>query len=600
MNDTNNKSTNESSNNMSLGTIQSQNTNASSVKNIQDMQVVNTNQTNAALENSNQVSMNVNNQENINKEPVNQENNNDVYIDNNGNEITGKVEFPFTAIVIGIVIVLIVLGYYFLHLTPTRIFDEAIEDIFGRIKTFGIGLTQPEEDTLNVSIDGKMHTKGYDIEQMEDIAFLDNFIINSTLGVDLKKLNIRLGLVTDIKETTGMKYPSNVSIGADYIDEKFYIELFEKIINFQTSSDLENKLKIDYSRINDLILILEEMKNLCVDITDNKFLSKNLASKKINGQTAYGIRAHIVLEEEQIKDIYYEGFSRLLENEDIINRWANLFAISNDEAIEMLEKLYNKEVKTKYIEINLYMNLANTDLISLEVTVDNFYFEISSLNGFYYIDFKYIDDEGFELVDAQADVDTYNQTVDGVIKVNTTAGNVKMTFNYEPGLEVSQYEKKDGKLNIEFYNDNNEKPFVTINCTLNIKYNDKVNFIDTSNSIGITQIDDKDFKDIITLTKKIPYEMGFVGKKLLLNKLPSNVADEVVNKYTLIIEEYIENEIVNMIDYSLSNLSKDEISQLVSSPENINEFISKLEFLSKNNKNKVMLMINNLIDKVSN
>ena len=98
MNDTNNKSTNESSNNMSLGTIQSQDTNASSVKNIQDMQVVNTNQTNAALENSNQVSMNVNNQENINKEPVNQENNNNVYIDNNGNEITGKVEFPFTAI----------------------------------------------------------------------------------------------------------------------------------------------------------------------------------------------------------------------------------------------------------------------------------------------------------------------------------------------------------------------------------------------------------------------------------------------------------------------------------------------------------------------
>ncbi|MDD6272626.1 MAG: hypothetical protein PUA90_03800 [bacterium] len=521
-----------------------------------------------------------------------QVNNSDDNEENKGGE-TNKKEFPYTAIIIGIILIFIAFAYYFFYITPTRVLDEAINDIFENIKSVASGITNPQNDTMEIDLKGKLRTEGREYEGLEDIKFLNNLIVNATIEADLKNLNLGFAVESDVKDTTGMKYPENIDLAIDSIGNKFYIEVGDRIAKYHSSNNLEDKFSLNYKRINDAVDVFEEMKNQVLDIIQEDQLSRSISTKKINNQTAIAIKAHVKLDNKTISDIYYTGFGNLLKSDEFIKKWANVFAITEEEATIMLQYINDRDVKTDNIEVNLYMNLANTQLIGFDVTVGNYYFELNSLNGFYYIDIKVLDN-GFEVLDVEVEYDTYHGVLNGVGTLDVQTGYLIVHFDYTR-IESEDTNKMTGNtLDFKFYDDDNGKPFCTLDFTLDIAYDKDINIANIEEAINIIELEPGEINKLITLTDKLTYETLFVTKKLVLNRLPANLADAAVSEYEKLIRDAIEKEIVNMVDAYLNELTPQQLLVLFSSSEEQQKLMKKISFMSDENKAKVLKIVSEL------
>ncbi|MGM9877139.1 MAG: hypothetical protein ACI33S_00680 [Bacilli bacterium] len=522
----------------------------------------------------------------VQTEQANNSNNNE---ENKGGE-TNKKEFPYTAVIIGIILIFIAFAYYFFYITPTRVLDEAINDIFENIKSVASGITNPQNDTMEIDLKGKLRTAGREYEGVSDIAFLNNLIVNATVEADLKNLNLGVTIESDVKETTDMKYPENINLAIDSIDNKFYIEVGDRIAKYQSSNNLEDKLSLNYKRIEDALDVFEEMKNQVLDIIQEDQLSRKIATKKINNQTAIAIKAHVKLDNKAISDIYYAGFGNLLKSDEFIKKWANVFAITEEEATVMLQQINDRDVITDNIEVNLYMNLANTQLIGFDVTVGNYYFELNSLNGFYYIDIKILD-KGFEVLDVEVEYDTYHGVLNGVGTLDVQTGYLIVHFDYTR-IESEDTNKMTGNtLDFKFYDDDNGKPFCTLDCTLDITYDKDINIANVDEAINIIELEPDEIQKLITITDKITYESLFVVKKLALNRLPGNIADSAASEYEKMIRDAIEKEIVNMVDAYLNELTPQQLVALFSSLEEQQKLMKKISFMSDENKAEILKII---------
>ena len=239
------------------------------------------------------------------------------------------------------------------------------------------------------------------------------------------------------------------------------------------------------------------------------------------------------------------------------------------------------------------MNLANTQLIGFDVTVGNYYFELNSLNGFYYIDIKVLDN-GFEVLDVEVEYDTYHGVLNGVGTADIQTGYLIVEFDYTR-IESEDSNKMTGNtLDFKFYDDDNGKPFCTLDCTLDITYDKDINIADVDKAINIIELEPDEINKLITLTDKITYETLFVTKKLVLNRLPANLADSAASEYEKLIRDAIEKEIVNMVDAYLNELTPQQLLALFSSSEEQQKFMKKISFMSDENKAKVLKIVSEL------
>lgn len=525
--------------------------------------------------------------------PVNNTNNTTVQNNNNNKGEANKTEFPYAAIVVGIIIVLIVLAYYFFYLTPTRILDNAIEDIFGNIKNFASGITSPENESMQVDLKGRVRTSGRDLENVENIKFLDNLIVNAKIQADLKELDYSASLSSEADQIVGMKYPENVNIAADYIDDKLYLELGDKVVKYQSTNNLENKLLISYERINDALSIFESMKDQVVDIIQEDELSKKLTTKKINNQTAISIKAHTKFNNDDISKIYYEGFGNLLKDKDFIKKWANVFAITEEEATLKLQDIYERKVVTGNIEVNLYMNLANTKLIGLDVTVGNFFIQIDSLNGFYYIDFKYLEDSGKEILNVELQYDTVRGSLIGSATLDIQTGFLIVEIDYNRISDENSKVMIGNTLDLKFYDGEDKKPFCIIECTLDLAYDKEIKLPDVSNAISIIELNNDEIQKLIRMKDKMTYEILFIIKKLALNRL-GNLSDNVVETLELQVNDLFEKEMINMIEASLKQMPPQKLAVILGSAQGQQELLNKISFMSDENKAALLKVISEI------
>lgn len=510
---------------------------------------------------------------------------------NNSEEEVGKREFPFSAVIIAIILIIIAVLYYVFYLSPTRLLDGAINDIFNSIKDAANGITNPDSDTMFIALNGKLRTVGSEYENMKDIAFLDNLKVSVDIEADLKKLDFGTTIKSDVKDTKGMKYPENVNMAVDYIDNNFYLEFGDIVAKYDATNNLGNKLNFDYDRINSAVSLFEIVKDQVLDIIQEEKLTKTIATKKINNQTAIAVKASTKLNNDEIAAIYNEGFKNLSKDKEAIKYWSKTFAVSEKEAVEEIERILSRTVQTQNIEVNLYMNLANTQLIGFDVTVDNYYVEINSLNGFYFIDIKYIEN-GFDVLDITVEYDSYHGVLNGVGILDVKSGYLKVLFDYTRIEAENSNTMVGNTLDFKFFDDEEDtKPIVTLDCTLDLEYDKDIELADTSKAVNLIELSDKEINKVLTVTDKLIYESLFVVKKLALNNLPAQAVESVVNQYTLQARDMVEKEVVNMIDAYLRGLPPKQLAAMLSSPEASGAMLKKISVLSKENQQEVMKII---------
>lgn len=523
-------------------------------------------------------------------------------VEETNTEEVRKKEFPFMAISIALILIMIFLSYYFFYLTPTRVFDEAIENIFDNIKSVASGITNSESDTIEIDLNGKLKTSGKDYKNVEDIAFLNNLKVNANIEVDLKKLDFGATIKSDVKETSNMKYPQNMDVALDSIDNNLYFKINDTIAKYNSNGKLMDKIEFRYDRIEDAVSIFESMKNQVVNIIKEEQLSKTIATRKINNQTAVAIKAHTTLNNKDIASIYYEGFGNIIKDKKLIKKWANVFSITEEEAIARLQRILDRDVVTEAIEVNLYMNLANTQLIGLDIRVDNFYVEINSLNGFYYIDFKVFNSKGIEALDIEVEYDAYHGVLNGIGTANVslkglTTGFLIVKFDYTRINAEDTNTMVGNKLDFKFYDDRSDIPFCTLDCTLDLAYDKKIDFLDIKKSKNVLELTPTEIEDVITLADKITYETLFVAKRLIFNRLPSSITNDINKKIEIKSRDLVEKEMINIVEANLKDLPKEQLTMLLDSKEVL---LNKLYFVSNENKKdfirRLVLLKENLVN----
>lgn len=406
------------------------------------------------------------------KETSSQSSSSEEFVDEKENK-----KLPIAVLIIFVLLLLVVVVYYFIVMTPTKVFDKAIDNIFDTATGAVDSIRNANSDTIKLNIGVDMETDG-DIN-----AYLDGVFFDAGIEADLKKLELALAIASQSGKTNIAaedNFDSKVYIkdGGIYVSNERLEKTYPGKVALYNDSDLTN---INYNRVDDAIDIIERTKNEIVDIIENDQLTRTITIKKVNKQTTIALKANCTLNNKDIEAIYKPIFKKYLNDKDFIKQVTNVVGTMTEEEVkEEIQRLYDRDVVTENITVNLYMNLANTQLISLDVTVDDYYVQIDNLNGYFYGLVKYkgvkenFDEPEFRI---QFEYDANKGLLNGTGMIDKTG----QTYIYSD-FDYTRVENKEGKktgniLNINFFNKvvkgserNNKKNIIAkLACTLDIE-----------------------------------------------------------------------------------------------------------------------------------
>jgi hypothetical protein len=295
-------------------------------------------------------------------------------------------KLPIAVLLIFVILLVAVAIYYFIVMTPTKVFDKAIDNIFDSVTGVVDSAKNSKTDTAKLKISVDMETDG-DINK-----YLDGVLFSAAIDVDLRKLQLGLQIESETGETKIAEddnFDSHVFVkdGGIYVTNKELNETYPGKVALYSDVDFN---EVDYDRIDNAVAILERTKNEIVNIIDNDQLRRTITIKRVNNQTTIALKASCTLNNKDITEIYKPIFKKYLNDKEFIKQVTDVIGtMSEEEVKDEIQRLYDRTVVTENIDVNIYMNLANTQLISLDVTVDDYYVQLDNLNGYFYGVIKY-------------------------------------------------------------------------------------------------------------------------------------------------------------------------------------------------------------------
>ena len=467
-------------------------------------------------------------------------------------------KLPVAVLIIFAGLLLVVIVYYFIVMTPTKVFDKAIDSIFSTLTGVVDSAKDSKTDTAKLKITVDMETDG----KIND--FLDGIIFEATSDVDIKNLDLGLELSskpgkTKISDEDSFNSKVYLKDGGVYVSNEKLDKTYPGKTVLYTDSDFTY---VNYDRIDDITDIVLRTKNEIVDIIQNDQLKRTITVKKINGQTTIALKANCTLNNKEIADIYKPIFKKYLQDEKFIKQVTSAIgSLTETEVKDKIKELYERDVVTQGIEVNLYMNLANTQLISLDVTVDDYFVEIDNLNGYFYGLIKYkgakkdFEKPEFQL---QFEYDANKGLLNGSGFIDISGQDyIYSNFDY---TRVEENDKKVGNvLNINFYNkevktkaEENDKNNIIakLACTLDIENdNPAIHILGKNDSVPMTD----DIEDGITESMaRLSHYVEYVFRTLLYNKW----SDEkyALEMYDRDVEKKVEKLAEDNIAYDISDL----------------------------------------------
>ena len=431
-------------------------------------------------------------------------------------------KLPIVVLIIFLIILIAVVVYYFIVMTPTKVFDKAIDNIVDTVTGIVDSSKNSKVNTAKLEFKADMSTGA------EDTKYLDGMIVKLDADVDIKNLELGINLGNEVGKSTSLDKDEAFNARVYLKDGGVYLsnaELDDKYNGKVVLYEDSDFTSIDYDRLDTIVEIFKRTKDEIVDIITNDQLKRTITVKKVNNQTTIALKANCTLDNAGIEKIYHPIFKKYLNDEKFIKDVSKAVGISEKEVKDEIKRLYEREVSTQHIDVNLYMNLANTQLISLDITVDDYYVKIDNLNGYFYGMAKYKGDgKTFEhpTFQIQFEYDANKGILNGTGFIDIE-GQTFLYSNFGYQRKETDGKKTGNKLTINFFNkevtpeEENDKKFEIskLDFTLDITENAKINILGKKDSVEMTP----DIKEGVDESmKRLTHYVNYVFRHLLYTK----------------------------------------------------------------------------------
>lgn len=416
--------------------------------------------------------------------------NNDEDEDEEGNKVS---KAPIIIVILFIVILVLLFIYYFLVMTPTKVFDKAINTTIDSVKNLYYGVKDSENKKIDLDLKFDLLTDESVFEgnpRLQNINRLNGDHFESDIKIDLDKENVEVSLKASRKDKKNILDFSVFSIddylyiqprtyyNDNYADAPFKDgEIFslnnDKIVQadiLKTFTGHDTTVSYSGEKIDALIDVAEITKDKILEIIQESQLKRNITFKQIGGATTIALKVNCKVDKEDISKIYYPIFNDYLRDNEILDKIALVSGISRDEVKKYIEDLLARELTTDFVDVNLYMNLANTELVSVDVNVaDEYYAQIDYLSGYYSIQFtKYQkSDKNKKVFSIEAIYDSTNGIVEGEGFIDNNDTYIKVLFNYNR-VVGTKGNKTGNNLILKFSPLESGEPFAILECSLDI------------------------------------------------------------------------------------------------------------------------------------
>ena len=464
-------------------------------------------------------------------------------------------KFPIILIGAFVLVVVIVLVYFFAFMTPRRAFNSTINNFFDNTFDFLINLKSNDHPTtINATFDADVKTdykasliteeqeikgdknknmsgseqngrKNYTyLERYNNMRFTLNTIadfdngdygfvfgtkdivrfssgnLEAKVGGDVTKISLFL---KDGKVYLGeSKLGGETILGGNELDDennKYVMtgKVLELTENPKALSIINN---LNYSKFNDYKSIFNSVKDDLIKSIKADNLTRKLTFKKINDHSNLVLKSSISLNNSEINEIYKTVISKYIDDNDMLKNISDATGLSVEDIKDKLKELNDENIDKNNININLYTNVFATNIMCIEVTIDNVYINISSINNEIVIiaeKYKVSNDVKLDLENLPEDkelavdlsYDTKDETINGTIYVNNEDTGLYVEVDYAKQKDSSDT-KFDAKLNVKFsYVDDEgtiykDKPFAEMTGNLSITKGKEVELFTESMSVA--------------------------------------------------------------------------------------------------------------------
>ena len=298
-----------------------------------------------------------------------------------------------------------------------------------------------------------------------------------------------------------------------------------------------NSNMFDIDRVQSIFNIAELLKTKILAVLDEKELSRTINVKKIGGTTAVVLKSSANVGKEKISSIHKDLFSSAINDKtedlngkhiNIINEIMLITGLEREEVINRLKELYEKDSLVDKVEVDLYMNLANTELIAFNIRIDEKYsINVSHLNEYYQVNASMVNGNKKEF-NLNASYNQVKGTVDGLVVIDNDNTNTGILIDYD-GAVTKDSIKNTLVLelyNNETYKEDNKEPLAKLNCSMNI-IDSEVDFESEVNES--TEIDETNINSLLKFKNNILSHIDYVIDHALYNKGNSASKRKMIN-----------------------------------------------------------------------
>lgn len=433
---------------------------------------------------------------------------------------------PIMVVVIFFAFLLAAFIYYYIIMTPTKVYSKAFDNIFNGIKENIRSIKDSDKNKFKIDLGFDLDTNQEAVDkyapQLGKVDYIDNDYLEGIINIDKKKNDIKVTLrsekrldnlkklgLEDMIEDSSKETQEMLDFSIYMVDGQTYIGPID-YINYNDIKEFgTRKIQIpkpikldifemigggesnfntdifDIEKIESIYTLLEMTKDKVIGTLEEKELSRSIGVARIGGTTAIALKSSAYVEKDKIKHIHEILFDDALADKTehandkdfkVIDELMLITGASREEIIDKLKELRKRDSLIDKVEVNLYMNLANTELISLYVRVDEKYtFQIDYLNGYYQFHIDIVNDKKQKAFVIDATYDEVNGIVDGLGYIENDNTIVGVKFDYKRTLN-KEGRKTGNSLIFKFYNNDtfrNEKeeekiPLAILKCNLEV------------------------------------------------------------------------------------------------------------------------------------
>lgn len=411
-----------------------------------------------------------------------------------------KSKWPLIIILIVLLVVGGALAYYFLVLSPTKMINKIVNNNYIKFSNVMEKASDKEELTAaakSVAINGSLSLSS----TSGSYATLDGTKIGFYFGFDVENEKIYSILKLSQKNVDMLDLTL-------YLKEKvlyfFSKEIFKETISMDVSGEFpvttENE---DNYNITEVLYLTDKAKNVFLEKMNKNKITKSITNREINGKKVMSAKLAYVVDNEEYKNLVKEILTAYINDDKALEAIYKLDSetyLSKEEVKESLNESLKNIEDIETFTINLYFNLLNNELISVEIINKDMNLSVDVLDDIYYIKYslKSTNQENgvdTETVTYKADV-TYNSTGN---KMSGTIMKDKEKYVFNFTVKEDSDVKTTSNFKVEIYDDTESiKPSSTIIIDYTSELNSTIKDMEINKSIKYEDLTEEQMNEIMT------------------------------------------------------------------------------------------------------